>query len=301
MLAAHVDHFVITESSVSHAGQPAPQGLEEVLDLVPELRHRITAKRLEIPAASALPVMEIDYLNTHEIYSNRLINQGNIDNVRARVRERLQKDSLLLELHQFPKDTVFLHSDCDEIIDPRHLKYLCEVCTSNPSVVVKIPLVYLQGRADLRVHDRRTNAAIPWAGGMFLAMKSHFDRATPTQIRSNNQNPWPVQYITENNRIVEDLGWHFSWMGTSQHRQQKARNFTHYQDDLSFLRTGSYSDHRHQEFLQSLELVSGSMPPSGDVTQVLRPYDHDRLPREIWQMPQIRDFLLPESSFVPLV
>lgn len=288
-----VDHFVIVESSLTHAGQPAPQGLSQALDDASIPRDRVTEIYLDIPADQDLEIGEIDRLNSMEVLPHRVVNTGNIVSQRARARERLQKDSLLSVLDQFPAGTVFLHSDCDEIINPAHLDYLASQCRQHPEVIIKVPLVYLQGRADLRAHHRITGQPVPWDGGMFLSLHSHFQRATPTNIRSNNLNPFPVYHIAENGRAYPDLGWHFSWMGTARQRLDKIRNFAHHADDLSFLAHGNYSHAAHHEYVAAQEPSAGVMPPSGDVNHVLMPYDTALLPREIWQLPRVQQFLLP--------
>jgi hypothetical protein len=288
-----VDHVVITESNVTHAGLPAEPGLDQALEEIGWPRHKVTVIRLEISACQQLEIQPIDVANTHELHTNLDSNSGNLRSQQARVRERLQKDSLLQVLADFPDDTVFLHSDCDEIIDPANLPYLAVTAWHNQHVIIKVPLIYLQGRADLRVYYRDTDLPVPWHGGMFLATKAHFARATPSQIRSNNFNPWPIMYVTEQGRVCEDLGWHFSWMGSVAQRQIKAQNFAHHADRLSFLGTAGYDTAEHGEFLERTPLRAGMTPPSGDKTHQLRDFPTARLPKSLWQSPGVREFVLP--------
>ena len=301
VLGDHVDHWVITESNLTHAGHVAIKGLRQRLDELSWPRDQVTIIDLDIPADADLEIQQIDHYNTYESFSKHKLGSGDLQNIRARARERLQKDSLLAALHRFPKDTVFLHSDCDEIIDPRHLAYLTQMTQQNPDVVIKVPLVYLQGRADLRTHVKETGKPVDWDGGMFLAMKSHFDRATPTQIRSTNLNPWPIRYITQDGMRCEDLGWHFSWMGTAQQRLAKSQNFTHYHDDLSWLATPSYDSPQHKAWILSQQFKNGDIPPSGDQRHVLMPYDIVNLPAAMVENTALREYLLPESRDLDLV
>jgi hypothetical protein len=294
LLGDSVDHWVITESNFTHAGNPAAQGLRQRLWQLGWPRDRVTVVDLVIPSTDCLDVQDIDHHNTHENFTQRKLGGGDMANVQARARERLQKDSLLQVLDRFPDDSVFLHSDCDEIIDPRHLPYLTQMCRQNPGVIIKVPLVYLQGRADLRTHVRATGEPVPWDGGMFLATKNHFRHATPTQIRGTNFNPWPIRYITQDGTRCEDLGWHFSWMGTDQQRRDKSQNFTHYHDDLSWLATQSYDSAGHQHWMSSQRLVSGETPPSGDTRHQLQSYPLDLLPQQIMHSDTLRAYLLPE-------
>lgn len=296
MMADHVDHWVITESNLTHAGQPAEQGLDQRLDQLGWPRNRVTVLNFEIPPDDDLQIQEIDHYNTYENYTDRKLGNGDPANLRARARERLQKDSLLKVLDRFPDDTVYIHSDCDEFIDPRHLDYLTAVCLQNQGVVIKVPLVYLQGRADLRAHVRATGDPVPWDGGMFLATRNHFRHATPTQIRSTNFNPWPIRYITQGQQRCEDLGWHFSWMGTAQQRLIKSQNFTHYHDDLSWLNTPSYDSTAHRDWILDQTLTANQIPPSGDIRHVLLPYPSALLPSEIFASQNLRKFLLPDHN-----
>lgn len=289
----HIDHWIMVESTLTHAGRPAESGLRDRLQELDWDPQRVTIIDLDIPLDAQLDLQTIDHYNTYENFTNRKLGQGDLANVRARARERLQKDSVIKVLDRFPDDTVFVHSDCDEIIDPRHLSYLAATCLQNQDVVIKIPLVYLQGRADLRTHVRSTGEPVAWDGGMFLATKRHFTRATPTQIRSTNFNCWPIRYITEDGRRVEDLGWHFSWMGTAQQRLDKSQNFTHYLDDLSWLDAGSYSSDRHRQWINQAQPTSGTTPPSGDSRHVLLPYDTGLLPSVIRDHEPLCRFLLP--------
>jgi hypothetical protein len=288
-----VDHVVITESDRSQAGHPVPRNLREVLADIGWPEHRVTVIDLEIPPDQDLVIEPIDIANCHELDTNRDINVGNLSSQRARARERLQKDSLLRVLDQFPDDTVYCHSDCDEIMDPRHMHYIAGMCRQNPGVVIKIPLVYLQGRADLRVYDRFTGKPALWHGGMFLAMRSHFDRATPSQIRSNNYNPWPIMYISENGEPCWDLGWHFSWMGDAALRRVKSQNFAHHADGFSWLDSPCYDSDDYHRFLEQTPLESGQTPPSGDRTQILRDYDQQLLPGVMQENADLRAFFLP--------
>lgn len=290
-----VDHVVITESDRSQAGNPVAPNLREVLQHIGWPADRITVIDLAIPQDQDLEILPIDIANCHEAISNADRNTTNPQSQRARARERLQKDSLLQVLDQFPDDTVFCHSDCDEIMDPKHMQYIAGMCRQNPEVVIKIPLVYLQGRADLRVYDRGTGRPALWHGGMFLAMKSHFAKATPTQIRSNNYNPWPIMYISENGEPCWDLGWHFSWMGDANQRWIKSQNFAHHADAFSWLDSPCYSSDEQRKFLQENQLAEGYMPPSGDRTQILKTYDTAALPLQIHQDTSLRGFFLPGS------
>ena len=90
----------------------------------------------------------------------------------AESRERLQKDAVMDGMRNFDDDDVFIYGDADEIIDPKNVKWLAELVQQNSTrCLLKIPLVYLQGRADLRVYHRSTGAFRIWQRAMFMATK----------------------------------------------------------------------------------------------------------------------------------
>jgi len=260
LLKDHVDYFVISESSRTHSGNSVERKLPEIIKRLGLPEQKIIYIEHDMPSDDDLEILPIDVQNT---YGNR----DRIDSQRARARERLQKDSILLALDDFDDDTVFIHSDADEIIKPTSIQYLSSVCRQNQNIIIKVPLVYLEGRADLRLYDRETNAPVEWSGGMFLATKTQLQKATPSQIRSNVNNPFPIHYITENGEHVKDLGWHLSWMGGTEKRILKTKSFAHYNDSFDWMSKGSntrYSDEEYVNFLSKTPVKEGYTPPSGN-------------------------------------
>lgn len=289
MLKNYVDEFVICESNKTQSGQNISYKLK---DLINELKFNdinIRIIELQIPEDENLVITEEDRINCYEN------NHTNITSLRARARERLQKDALLQVIDEYNDDTVFIHSDIDEIINPDNIEFISNIVRHNSNFLIKIPLVHLEGRGDLRVYHKDTNSPKEWTG-MFMATKQHFKRATPTQMRSNANNPFPVNFVTHNNIILKDLGWHFSWMGDASRRKVKSENFTHYDDTFSFLTTSKYKNTDTQHFHEQLKLKEGEIPPSGDKTLVLRKYPVRDLPKNIFTLSHIQKFLLPETE-----
>ena len=144
----------------------------------------------------------------------------------AWTRERLQRDALTSILDEFDDDCVFIISDIDEIIKPTSVSYLTRVCRENQHSIVKIPLVMLESRADKRLVNQH-NIPVPWDQSMFLATKNQLKVHGPNIIRAELQKTFPVRYITENNQRLEDLGWHFTWMGDINRQKIKATSYGH--------------------------------------------------------------------------
>lgn len=290
MLKNSVDEFIICEANKTQSGNSIPFKLKELINELGFQDLKIKIIELHIPEDEDLDITDIDRINCYEN------NSSNENSLKARVRERLQKDALLEVLNEYTDDTVFIHSDIDEIINPGNIEFISNIVRQSPDVLIRIPLVHLEGRADLRVFYKDSNQPKEWTG-MFIATKRHLERATPTQLRSNAKNPFPINFVTHNNEVLKDLGWHFSWMGDANTRKTKCLNFTHYDDTFSFLTTSKYKNHDTVDFQNSIILKEGEIPPSGDKTLVLKNYPIANLPKQIFTLPRVLNFLLPENKF----
>ena len=288
ILKDYVDEFVICESNKTQSGVPIEYGLRDTLQNLGIPTDKIKIIDLKIPNDDYLIVTDIDRINCYEG------NNQNINSLNSRVRERLQKDSLLKVLDQYDDDTIFIHSDMDEIINPEYLSWIVPIVKNSLSHVIRIPLVHLEGRADLRVYHKDTDTPKQW-NGMFICTKGHLRKATPTQIRSDVLNPYPIGFVNQDGVRIEDLGWHFSWMGSSERRVIKSKSFTHYDDTFSFLENKKYTDEGTKKFLEDLDLKEGSISPSGEMNTVLKSYPYDKLPKIIFDLPRVKEFLLPST------
>jgi beta-1,4-mannosyl-glycoprotein beta-1,4-N-acetylglucosaminyltransferase len=287
VLQNYVDKFIICESNKTHSGLPLEYNLEETIRQLNLPLEKIEIIKLEIPSDDLLPVELIDVFNCYE-------NNKNHQSIRARTRERLQKDSLLKVLDKYSEDTLFLVSDSDEIINPAYLEWISNSVINNPGFIIKVPLVHLEGRADLRVY-KADNTPKRWDGGMFMCTKAHLLRATPTQIRSNVDNPFTISYLQQDNVRVEDMGWHFSWMGGAEKRSIKRKSFTHYNDSFTFIKGNSYSGNEMVK-LHNEDPKPGNISPSGEVDTVLKEYSLDLLPKELFLLPRVVNYLLPTNT-----
>lgn len=292
VLKDHVDFFVISESNRTHTGELIERNFPKIAKELNFPIEKIIYIEDEIPDDEHLVVENIDILNTYES-SGFSLNIENKKSHMARTRERLQKDALLLALEEFSDDDVFIHSDMDEIINPVHLGYLSEVCKQNQDIIVKIPLIYYETSADLRLYWKEKDLPVMWDGGMFLATKSQLKKANPSQIRSNIQNPFPIRYITEDGKRVEDLGWHFSWMGDSKYRKIKSDSWAHHNDSFSWMEFKTYSDSEYTDYIERHNFREGSIPPSGNKHHVLKKYTIDVLPKILLEENRFKRYFLP--------
>lgn len=278
MLKDYVDLFVISESNVTFSGQPKHFNLDKVIDELKLDRKKIRVIRNDL---TNLDQNNVNYLD--EVGST-IANDS--ENVLAWTRERLQRDAITTIISEFENDCVFIVSDIDEIIKPDSLPYLQEVSRKHNGVIIKIPLVLLESRADKRMAYLDGNL-VAWEKSMFLCTKTQIEREKPHTIRGESQQTFPVVYITENGNPIVDLGWHFTWMGNTQRQKIKATSYGH-AGNLNVVNTLS------QDTVKSLEKTLGK------TINLRTQYKHvdypiSSLPPEIFLLPNVEKFLLPKD------
>lgn len=282
LLKDYVDYFIISEANQTHSGE----------DIEPNLPQRL--KNLNIDKSKII-YEQVDLKNIEpseiDLYNCNGIENITESSIRARTRERLQRDSLLNHLDRFSDNDIFIVSDADEIINPEHINWIANTINNNDLSrrVLKIPLVHLEGRADLRVYVNQQ--PMSWDKSMFICQKKHLTQSTPTQIRSNIFSGFAVDYLSEDGLKIEDLGWHFSWMGSGEDRLIKTKSFIH-NNEIMHNRTKNFSSEDHMNLLAS-EPEENRMPPSAIKGSILKKYDVDKLPKIILDNDNIRSFLLP--------
>jgi hypothetical protein len=285
LLKDHVDQFIICESNKTHSGIPTKPGLRDAIKYYNLPEEKIRIIDLDIPDEEHLVVEEIDRLNCYDG------NDQDINSLRARVRERMQKDALLQVLDDYDDDCMIIHSDSDEIINPIYIKDIKNTLLNHPNGYVTIPLSYHEGRADLRVYDRNTGNPVYW--GMFATNRSVFKKTTPIRMRSDKEVPsefYILYMINSDGKEIDELGWHFSWMGDSKRKSIKAKSFAHYNDNLPFL-----SNSRYENENLSKTYSAGSIPPCGNVNYILKKYPIENLPQIMIETPRMREFFLSEN------
>ena len=283
LLKNHVDKFIIVESNKTHSGQPVERKFSEVARKLGLPIEKIIYIEHDIPDTEDLEILDIDRQNAG-------VNSKNKDSLYARVRERLQKDAVMQALHQFEKRDVFIYGDADEIIDPKHIKWLAKQCHDHPNIIIKVPLVYLQGRADLRIHHQDGKPVI-WKRAMFFATKEQLNYCKLSNIRCGHIS-MPVRFPTHEGIIQEDMGWHFAWMGSAQQRQTKADSFAHAFDSFKWHSEGGYEGYK--QFVDSTQPLEGNVAPDSNVDHILKRYPLQDLPQLIFEMPAVKEFLLPD-------
>jgi FkbM family methyltransferase len=292
ILKDYVDEFVVSESSYSHTGIPVKFECKNKLKEWGLPEHRFKVIELNTPPDDELVLEEIDELNCLDFISGNT--QSNLKSKLARVRDRFSKDALLKVLDEYDDNTVFIHGDVDEIINPLYIPSVVNACKTNINGFTYIPLIYLEGRADLRVYNRTWNCPQAWDWAMFACSKSVLKKLTPTKIRSNKLIPSELYSFFINdyytNKPYTDIGWHFSWMGGKESRLIKKQSWEHRYDSYDWLVTKNYD--QSDEFLNN-DYNEGDIPPCGNVELVLKKFPKEYLPKEIFELPIVEKFLFP--------
>jgi beta-1,4-mannosyl-glycoprotein beta-1,4-N-acetylglucosaminyltransferase len=278
LLKNHVDLFLIFDANYTHSGIPKDYSCNRVIDALGLPKDKIKVVEVDLSEPGEPSIYDLHFDSSQTIGS----------------RERIQRDYLTKLLPEFDDDTLFIVSDCDEIINPSNIKFISDIARNNKDYVFKVPLVHLEGRADFRVYNLDGTPS-SWSKSMFVAFKHHLEKNPPTYIRSEfMRKDYEIRYVTHNNEVCQDLGWHFSWMGTNQDRINKFKSFCHYNDDLSKLLGKDYSDQELWEYMSKYEFDEGNISPCGNTKTILKPYPFSELPSLIFSLPRVEQFLIPD-------
>ena len=255
LLYDFVDKFIIIDANRTHTGLPK------------NFTCKNTLKELNIQS-DKIKVVELDL----SIYDN---------NPHPWVRERAQRD----ELSKYVKDndTLFV-SDCDEIINPLLINSHVEFLNTCTDTLLFIPLYYLQHRADLQVLDKDGNLR-KWMAS-YSCKGSFLKSYTPSELREKiawggDVKKWeyPVNFIYNGDN---KNGWHFTWMGDNERKNLKSNSYAHAFDEI-----------HKEEKSKSYNPIEGGIDYLGREDHILTSFDTNLLPQLIYDLPKVKEFLLP--------
>ena len=275
LLQDHVDHFVVVEADQTFSGIPRAF---QVKKLIAELR--LPAEKITVIEWSHTSDVDLQ-LERHDFDSMYPDDRGDLASIMAVARERIQRNAISTILDQFDPDAWILMSDCDEIINPDHIGFALNVARNNPNNIVKLPLINLYGRADLRPHGL-AGWPFTWRTAMSICSNSLMKQTTPHRIRCSYHVPVAPITPTLNGVIFDDFGWHFSWMGGADKIKIKSESYAHAPNK-------GHQEHKRQGF-KFEEGASLTWEPNS----VLKSFPHDQLPKMVFDLPRIREFLLPD-------
>lgn len=285
LLEHYVDWFIVTEADRTQTGEPIDFKFEEVAERLDLPMDKIIYVKQYIPSDDRLQVTPVDIYNIPEPHKSNTEFQLN------RVRERLQKDAMLQILDDFDSDSIFILGDSDEILRPDSVWWLVQLCEEHPDVIMRIPLRYMQGRADLQVYDVTTGQPVSWSGNLSIVKKKHLEDYTPYEIRSWVSNgKYPIVWPTHNTESCENLGWHFSWMGNSKHRLKKRKSFIHSNEHLPNSSFDTNGSPEYYEFLERSVVRDSAPAPDGIDNHILKKIDLGELPDLIFSKREFIEF-----------
>lgn len=259
-----VDKFIICDANVTHSGIPKEFSVNKTLQELGISDEKIV-------------VLELDFSGWH--------NATNLD----REREQRNIASRFIE-----EDTIAFVSDCDEIMNPRMVKYYAQIMMENPEYIVRLPMAFLSGRADLQVVTPE-GKQIKWDSG-FVCMSHHLKTYTLSTMReagaySNDLPKYPNIVPIQGNR-VEHCGWHFSWMGPNIAPKFKAG--LHAKDYIPNA-INTRSTQSISSFMETYVPTDGATDPFGRQNHLLAKYDTGLLPDLLFKLPRVHSFLLPRA------
>jgi hypothetical protein len=262
-----VDRFIIIEADRTHTGNKKDFTCVK------------TIKELDIDC-NKITVLELNLPSKEQERNNW-------------VRERAQRNAVK-DLINYD-DTVII-SDCDEIVDPQMIKKFAALLKSNPNGILRIPMYFLMGRADLEVYDEGSPAI--WHAS-YMCMRHHLEKYTASEIREAfTDNPSDIVYNTfyYDGDPYKKFGWHFTWMGDNNVRKLKYQSFMHYDDVITNAVENNNNKSMMMEFIDSYIPRAGEGDPLGRQSHRLMPFDTNKLPSLIFENQNIKNYLFSQRS-----
>jgi len=300
LLGEVFDEIVFFEGNRSYSGIPN------------ELECTRVVNELDLPFKEKIRVVEVDMPTNDKItldhYDHVLTERSCSWDRHTWHRERFLRDAVLSIADNYPDDTVFVLCDGDEFIKPENVKYFAEMARQYPDALIRVPLVQLEGKANMRVYERDSGTPKNFDRNMVLCMKHHFKKIKPSILKENLYpdefpertgpapagtpiNPFQTSYIHQDGKRVEDCGWHFSWMGGGEAKIDKLKSYSHYSDIIHFFKVPSMQSDAMKDYLRNQKIEEGSINVWGDPRTIMKEYPIENLPQVIFKLPNVRKLL----------
>lgn len=192
LLDAHVDHFVIAESNLTHSGKPKPLYFEENKSRFKPWLHKITYLPVNQTAEG------LDFSTPETRYNPQSA---------AWKLENEQRDALSAAHKLANEDDIIVVSDLDEIPDPFIIKKLQ---LDNGPVALSMLFHYY-------FFNCQNAGAERWWNGTIVCTGKQFKTISPQQLR-DNRNVY---------KSIPKGGWHFSYLGGLEKIKYKIQSFAH--------------------------------------------------------------------------
>jgi SAM-dependent methyltransferase len=280
LLKDEVDLFLIFEGNYTHDGKPKEFTCNKVINELGLPKNKIRVIEIDLSDPGKPTNFDLNYNSEQKV--------GSI--------ERIQRDYLNNLLDEFDEETVFIVSDCDEIINSTNVKFVSGIARSNKDFVFKIPLVHLEGRADYRVHYLNSKS-YPWDRSMFACTKRVLEKNPATHIRSEFlRKGYEIRYVTHGGEICQDLGWHFSWMGSNANRVEKFNALCNIKKDFISSLASGYEYDELIKYIENYTFEDGTHSCYGNFKVILKKYSILELPPIIFRLPGVEQYLIPDIA-----
>lgn len=266
MLKDCVDKFIISESSRTHSGKPKEFICKKLIKELGLPEDKIEVIEVDIPPEEELTPNSYDLHHAAEAHSSHA--------VLTWTRERLQRDALYGKVDVYPDDTVFILSDLDEIINPEAINFVAGYCR-NENCVIKLPLVLLEGEANKRLYHE-DGTPVPWEKSLLMCTKYHMMNSTFTEIRG--ELTFRAGWMMQSGEKIQDMGWHFTWMGGTIRNKIKASSYLH---------------HANMDVLNNISSQTCADIGASTTGYICKAYPLKNLPKKIFDLPRVFEFLLP--------
>jgi hypothetical protein len=263
-----VDQFIICDADHTHSGIPKELSCRKIIQ---EL---------------GLPTDKIKIIDTE-------LPGINIEPSHVK-RENLQRD---IAAKYIDDDSIIFCTDCDEIINPKFVKYYAQVAKNNPENILHIPMSFLAGRADFSIHDNYNNPR-KWTAG-FVCLPHHIKNYTLSKIRESHtlqRNDIIYKDIfTLDNGEIKEAGWHFTWMGDQERLKTKFLSFNNSDGAIAGAAKGKNTNEEIVKFLDTYVPQDGDTEPLGRLDHILKKYPLSKLPAKVFELERVQKFLLGKT------
>ena len=247
VLKDYVDGFLIADANFTHRGEPKEFSAVKTLEELGISQDKVQVLHVELPDAN--------------------------ETLDPWVRERSQRDALGVGLQMLPDETVFICSDCDEIVNPNKLAEIKKAVEEEGESIVHLSMSMHYGRADKELVSPE-GIPFDWRNAFVSTVGKFKQNSTLSSMRASQNNV----YLGS-----RDMGWHLSWMGDSERRLKKLKSYAHWETDTPKVET----------ICKNFEAVPGSKDMLGREDHLIADYPCANLPKEIFELSRVKEYLLP--------
>lgn len=187
---SHVDYFVIAEANKTHQGRSKPYFLEENWDRYKNFHDKIIH-------------IKVDDMPEHP---------------NAWVLENFQRNALTRGLSSADPNDIIVVSDLDEVMRDTTFKTMRD--TQYSLYTCRCPMFYF------KLNYMMTKPNSYFINAVASRAKNRYDPQTMRNM-TLQFSQLPYDYVDQNLLTIQHGGWHFTYLGNTEHAANKLRNFAH--------------------------------------------------------------------------